>query len=106
MLETLARLELTDGLTFPQLVAEAASRLPRDATVVAVVSDVPVETALTLGTLKRAGYAVTVILLMYETEPHTLDCMARLLAENLDVRRLEDEAALADLCSRQMVAAR
>ena len=105
ILETLARAELTDGLTFPQLVSEAVSRLPRDATVVAVLPDVPVETALTLGMLKRAGYAVTVILIMYESEERYLDCMGRLLAENIEVRRIEDEAMLAALCSRQMVGA-
>src|SRR5262249_33437578 len=39
ILEALARLELTEGrgLTFPQLVVEATSRLPRDATVVAIL---------------------------------------------------------------------
>ena len=105
ILEALARVELTDGLTFPQLVSETMSRLPRDATVVAVLPDVPVETALTLGMLKRAGYAVTVVLVMYDTEEHYLDCMGRLLAENIDVRRVEDEAMLAALCSRQMVGA-
>jgi uncharacterized protein (DUF58 family) len=35
--ETLARIELTDGLTFAELVIETASRLPRDATVAAVL---------------------------------------------------------------------
>ena len=37
ILETLARVELTDGLSFAQLVVETASRLPRDATVVALL---------------------------------------------------------------------
>ena len=37
ILEALARLELTEGLTFPQLVIEATSRLPRDASVVAIL---------------------------------------------------------------------
>ena len=40
ILEALARLELTEGLTFPQLVIEATSRLPRDATVVAILPTV------------------------------------------------------------------
>ena len=35
ILETLARVELTDGLTLAQLITETGSRLPRDATVVA-----------------------------------------------------------------------
>ena len=37
ILETLARVELTDGLSFAQLVTETAGRIPRDATVVAIV---------------------------------------------------------------------
>ena len=37
ILEALARVELTDGLSFTQLIAETACRLPRDATVIAVV---------------------------------------------------------------------
>ena len=48
--EVLARLELTDGLTAAQLILETASRLPRDATVVAVLPDAPVEIAPVLGT--------------------------------------------------------
>ena len=35
--ETLARVELTDGLTLPQLIVEAGARLPRDATVLAIL---------------------------------------------------------------------
>ena len=60
--ETLARAELNDGLTLAQLSIEAAPRLPRDATVMALLPAVPVETALALGTLRRHGYAVTVVL--------------------------------------------
>ena len=43
ILEALARVELTDGLTFSQLVIEVSGHLPRDATVAAVLSDVPAE---------------------------------------------------------------
>src|SRR5262249_28481016 len=48
ILETLARVELTDGLTVAQLILETASRMPRDATVVAILADVSPETALAL----------------------------------------------------------
>ncbi|MBI3861772.1 MAG: DUF58 domain-containing protein [Planctomycetia bacterium] len=98
ILEALARLEFTDGLTFGQLVVEATSRLPRDATVVALLPDVPPETAIALGSLRRRGYAVTVILLMYEDE-NFAECMGRLLAEGVDVRRVESEAAISEVCS-------
>src|SRR6516165_6084239 len=103
LLEALARLELTDGLTFPQLVVEATSRLPRDATVVAILPAVPPETAIALGSLKRRGCAVTAILVMYDDEDDAPACMGRLLAEGIDARRVENEAAIGSVCSAQMV---
>ena len=102
ILEALARVELSDGLTFPQLVIEATSRLPRDATVVALLPDVPPETAISLGSLKRRGYAVTALLVMPEEE-YLSNCMGRLLAEGIEVRRLESEDAIASMCSAQLV---
>ena len=104
ILETLARVELTDGLTFPQLVTETASRLPRDATVVAILSDVPPDTAVALGTLKRHGFAVTAIVVMFTQEDHYPDSVGRLMAEGIEVRTVSDEAMLANVCSAQMVA--
>src|SRR5690606_27767342 len=44
ILETLARVELTDGLRFHQLIEETRDRLPPDATVIAVLADVTPET--------------------------------------------------------------
>jgi uncharacterized repeat protein (TIGR01451 family) len=100
--ETLARVELTDGLTCADLISEAAPRLPRDATLVAVLPDVPVETAIALGTLRRRGLAVTVVLFILGDE-QLEKCYARLLAEGLrDVRHLASEEALPDLCRSQV----
>lgn len=100
--EMLARVELTDGLTFPQLVQETAGRLPRDATVVAVLPDVPVETALALGNLRRRGLAVTAVLILLEQEQLEKG-YGRLVAEGIvDVRHLKDEAELPDLCRSQV----
>src|ERR1700730_16415447 len=61
--ETLARVELTDGMTFAGLIIEVAGRLPRDATIVALLGEVSMETAVTLGNLRRAGYAITAVLI-------------------------------------------
>jgi len=102
ILEALARVELTDGLTFPQLVVEATSRLPRDATVVAILPDVPPETAIALGNLRRRGYAVTALVVMYDDD-NVLDCLSRLIAEGIDARRVDSEEAIAGVCSREMV---
>jgi uncharacterized protein (DUF58 family) len=103
ILEALARLELTEGLTFPQLVIEATSRLPRDATLVVLLPAVSVETATVLGNLKRRGYAVTVILVTYEDDDEVPTYMGRLMAEGLDARRVDNEAAIEDVCSAEMV---
>src|SRR5262245_44885113 len=100
--ETLARVELTDGLTFSQLVAETESRLPRDATIIAVLGDVSPETALALGSLKRRGYAVAVILIVFDDDALEA-AYAPLLAEGLDVRHLKNEAELPWLCQRQVL---
>src|SRR5262249_38752787 len=101
MRELLARVELTDGLTFPQLVGETIARIPRDATILAILPAVSVETALTLGTLRRRGFAVTVVLVILDQEQMEL-AWSRLVAEGVrDVRHLRDEADLPDLCRRQ-----
>ncbi len=55
ILQTLARVEKTDGLTFAQLVHEAASQLPQSATVIALLTAVTPEIAIVLGNLRRPG---------------------------------------------------
>jgi uncharacterized protein (DUF58 family) len=99
--EALARLELTDGLPFAGLVLETAGRIPRDATVLAVLPDVAVETALALGNLRRRGLAVAAVLI--GCEPNQLErAYGRLVAEGIrDVRHLANEAGLTELCRQQ-----
>jgi len=100
--ETLARVELTDGLSLAELILESASRLPRDATVVALLGAVPAETALALGTLNRQGYAVAAVLIAVE-EAQLEKYYGRLLAEGVrDVRILKDELGLQELCQQQV----
>lgn len=96
--EVLARAELTDGLTFAELIVETAHRLPRDATALAVLPDVSVETAIALGNLRRRGMAVAVVLVMLD-DTGLERAHARLLAEGVrDLRHLTSEAMLPDLC--------
>lgn len=96
--EVLAVVELGDGLDFSRLVLETQSRLPRDATVLAILAGVSVEAAITLGNLRRQGYAVTVVLVMLDDD--ALDtAFKRLWAQNLrDVRHLAQAEMLPDLC--------
>ncbi len=95
--EALARLELTDALTFAQLALEMASRMPRDATVIAVLPRVPAETAIALGTLKRQGFAVSALLIGLD-ENEKLESHGRLLAECIrDIRYVNTVEELANL---------
>ena len=81
----MARVELTDGLTFDRLLIEAEARLPRDATVVAVLGVVTPAMAVALGHLKRQGFAVSVVLMAFD-EIDRIDSAGPLLAEGLAVR--------------------
>jgi uncharacterized protein (DUF58 family) len=100
--ETLARVELTDGLTFAELVTETIGRLPRDATILAVLPEVSMEAAISLGTLRRGGLAITVVLILLDDAPLER-AYGRLVAEGIrDIRHLKSEAELPELCQRQV----
>jgi len=95
--EALARLELSDGMNFAQLCLEMASRMPRDATVIAVLPQVSVETAIALGTLRRQGFAVSAILIGLDDGDKLL-AHGRLLAEMVrDIRYANTVEELAHL---------
>jgi uncharacterized repeat protein (TIGR01451 family) len=98
--EVLARVELSDGLSLAQLLAETASRLPRDATVIVVLGHVTEETALALGNLRRGGHAVAAVLVTLDEVAH-FRAAGRLVAEGVDVRHIHDESTLTTLCQRQ-----
>ena len=81
--------------TFAQLALEMAPRMPRDATIIAILPRVPVETAVALGTLRRQGFAVTAILIGLD-ETQKLEAHGRLLAETVrDIRYVNTEEELA-----------
>jgi uncharacterized protein (DUF58 family) len=95
--EALARLEFTDGLSFAQLALEMAARMPRDATAIAILPRVPIETAIALGTLRRQGFAVTAILIGLD-ESEKLAAHGKLLAELVrDIRYVNSEEELGQL---------
>ena len=97
ILETLARVELTDGLTLPELIEEAASRMPRDATVVAIVPRGDETAAIALSNLRRRGFAVTVLLNQYDNYEYT-QAAGYFLAEGLETRHLKDEESISEIC--------
>lgn len=102
ILETLARAELTDGLSVADLVAETGARLPRDATVVAVLTRVTEETAVALGNLVRRGFAVTAVINIYDNREYS-EAAGKLMAERIDCRHLRDEASVSQVCQSHVM---
>ncbi|SIO64827.1 conserved repeat domain-containing protein [Singulisphaera sp. GP187] len=100
--EVMARVELSDALSFDRLVIEVESRMPRDATVVAILAQVTPETAEALGRLKRQGFAVSVVLLAFD-EIERIDGAGPLIAQGLAVRAVSDENELHGFCELQFV---
>ncbi len=102
ILETLARLELTDGLTLAQLIGETANRMPRDATVIVLLPRVDDQAAIALGNLRRRGFAITAFVNLYD-EFEYAEAAGKLLAEGVEVRQLVDRESVATLCRRYVL---
>ncbi|HQR05396.1 MAG TPA: DUF58 domain-containing protein [Gemmatales bacterium] len=98
--ETLARLELNQGLELPDLIDEAESYLPRDATIIAILSQITPASAIALSALRQRGFAVEIILIIMDREEHEA-ALQLLASENLNARHLSDEAAIAEICRQQ-----
>ena len=73
------------------------SRLPRDATVVAILPQASPATLLTLEMLRRRGYAVTAILNMYDDYEFGL-AAAILTSMGITAHHLKNEASVPEIC--------
>ena len=108
ILQTLARLEHTDGLEFSQMVLEIAPRIPRDATVVAILRRVNPTMAAALGALARQGFLVTAVVVTYDVDilpdwAKPPDWAEMLLAQGIDFRMVNTEESLMNLCAQNLV---
>ena len=100
---TLARLERTDGLTFGDLLLETESRLSRQLSVLVFVQQVDEQMALTLGLLRRRGYAVSAIVNQHDQDGLE-DSAARLVANHIPVFALPDEDSIPIVCRDMLLA--
>ena len=108
ILETLGRLEPTDGLEFFEMLAAAAPRIPRDATVVPVLRQVTPAIAIALGELAHRGFLVTAVVVAFGSE--TIPDWAQppewaglLLAQGIDFRMVNSEESVMNLCTEAIV---
>jgi len=107
ILETLARLEHTDGLEFSEMLVATLSRIPRDATVVPVLRQVTPKMALALGELVKRGFLVTAVIVNVGTEipewSHPPEWAGLLLAQGIDFRLVNSEESISELCMEAIV---
>lgn len=101
--EALARLEKTSGLDLARLIAESADRLPRDATVIAILSKVTDVEVIALTALKQQGFAVSAIINCFGIEEFAKNS-GPLIAEGIEARHLKDEESISEICRKQAVA--
>ena len=92
---------MTNGLRLPNLLLEAAARMPRDATVVAILQQVSTETAIALSHLQSQGFAVAAVLNVHD-EYDFAEKSGPLLAAGIPTYHLKDEEHVATVC-RQYV---
>lgn len=107
ILETLARLEHTDGLEFSEMLAATISRIPRDATVVPVLRQVTPDIAVALGGLVKRGFLVTAVVVSIEWDvpewSQPPEWAALLLAQGIDFRLVNSEESITELCTEAIV---
>jgi uncharacterized protein (DUF58 family) len=108
ILETLARLEPTDGLDFAETLATIGSKIPRDATIIPVLRRVTPAMAIALGELVRRGFLVTAVVVAFDEESvpdwaQPPEWAALLLAHGIDFRMVNSEEAVMNLCAQALV---
>ena len=108
ILETLARLEHTDGLDFAEMLSAIISKVPRDATVIPILRQVTPEIAIALGELARRGFLVTAVVVAFDLEAvpdwaQPPEWAVLLLAHGIDFRVVNSEEAIMNLCAEALV---
>ncbi len=100
ILSGLGRLEISDGMPLPEMVIEASSRIPRDATVIAILTRMTPEIAVSLGNLQKQGFSVSAII-----NVHDVDRFAKmsgpLLVQGIETRHLSNEDSIMSICERR-----
>jgi hypothetical protein len=86
----------------PQLIEETMSRLPRDATVIAILPRVTTEHAIALENLKRQGYAVEAVVNVYD-EYDFAQASGPLLAVGIRTHHLRNDAAVSTVCRHSVL---
>jgi uncharacterized protein (DUF58 family) len=108
ILATMARLEHTDGLDLASAVRDAAPRISRDTTVVAVLGVVTAEIAAALGEIARRGLPVTAIVVSMDMDAvpdwaRPPEWAEMLLSQGIDFRVINSEESISNLCAEALI---
>jgi uncharacterized protein (DUF58 family) len=108
ILATMARLEHTDGLDLAATAREAAPRISRDTTVVAVLGTVTAEIAAALGDIARRGLPVSAIVVSLDMDAvpdwaKPPEWAEMLLAQGIDFRVVNGEESIGNLCAEAII---
>jgi uncharacterized protein (DUF58 family) len=108
ILATMARLEHTDGLDLAAASRDAAARISRDTTVVAVLGTVTLEIAAALGDIARRGLPVSAIVVSLNMDAvpdwaRPPEWAEMLLAQGIDFRVVNSEESISNLCAEAIV---
>ncbi len=100
--EMMGRALKSDALKFSDMIREVSVHLPRDLTLVAVLSGVTEETAITLGNLRQQGFAVSAVLVQLD-EDGLNKAFRRLVGNGIrEIRHAVNQESLPQLCRSQI----
>lgn len=108
ILAMMARLEQTDGLDLADAARDAAARISRDTTVVAVLGNVTEQIAAALGEIARRGLPVTAIVVSMDMDAvpdwaRPPEWAEMLLAQGIDFRVVNSEESISNLCAEAII---
>ncbi len=94
---TLARLERTDGLSLPQLLAESQGRISSETTLLFVLQKCSVESISAIISMSRRGWAVAVIVNTYDINDYSA-IAGPMISQRIRTFHLVNAASIPDVC--------
>jgi len=100
--ELLARVEISDGLEFAPLLLEAQSQVPRDATILAIVSKQNSQTTIALENMAKQGFAVSAMINVFDHNEYA-QISGPMIASGIETYHLRDEDSVVHVCRKQIL---
>ncbi|MCP4887610.1 MAG: DUF58 domain-containing protein [Planctomycetaceae bacterium] len=102
IMRTLARLEITDGLTFSELLVECESQISAETTLLVILQQAEPETIAALIGLQRRGRAVAIIINTHDINDYS-SIAGPLIASRIPTFHLASADAISDVCRQTLL---